>query len=398
MANRFDFFNIKELKGIIKTDHGFLKVPIRATRVGIFNYIQKDGSIRKELRPKEEVFKIDSMKTLAGVPMTVTHPEEMVSVKNHGKLSVGLTGDQVIKVDEKFLDVPGTITDEKVINSIESKALKGESQEVSCGYTCDMDLTPGVYEGEHYDAVQRNIRYNHVALVDRGRAGPQVKIRLDEDDAVLDNGHIKIDKEKSMKKITIDGKEFEVKADVAEAFEALVKSQGEKETTLQAKSDELEKNVKEIKKSLDETEAKKDSLEAEVKAAKDEVEKAKKETKVDHNEIDKLVNERANVCETAQKVIKDFKKDGKSNLVIKKEVISHLSPELKLDEKSEDYVNARFDAIAEKTELYKDHLKAALEKKADEDNKNINNDKKDSAAVRLASMKKDSEAWKSKLS
>lgn len=397
MAKRFDFFNIEEMKGIIKTDQGFLKVPIRATRVGIFRYLNKDGSVRKELRPAEEVFKADSMKTLAGVPITVTHPKEMVTSKNNRLLNVGLTGDQVIKSDEKFLDVSGTITDEKVVGSVEAKASRGDSQEVSCGYTCDMDFTPGVWNGEHYDAIQKNIRYNHVALVDRGRAGQEVRLRLDEDDAVLDNGSIIIEKEFSMKKIKINGTEFEVKADVAEAFESYEKAQNDKVKDLETKNDSLESEKKELKKNLDETEAKKDSLDAEVKAAKEETKKAKEENKLDHNDIDKLVQERADVCEVASKIVKEFKKDGKSNLEIKKEVIVAISPEVKLDEKSEDYVNARFDAIAEKTDLYKDHLKAAIENKEDSEDDNNKQDKKDSASVRENSMKEDAEAWKKPL-
>jgi hypothetical protein len=52
-------------------------------------------------------------------------------------------------------------------------------REVSCGYTCDCDPTPGKYEGERYDCVQRNIRYNHVAIVARGRAGPEIRLHLD---------------------------------------------------------------------------------------------------------------------------------------------------------------------------------------------------------------------------
>ena len=42
----------------------------------------------------------------------------------------------------------------------------GRSRELSCGYYCDLDETPGEYEGQRYDARQRNIRGNHLALVE----------------------------------------------------------------------------------------------------------------------------------------------------------------------------------------------------------------------------------------
>lgn len=49
-------------------------------------------------------------------------------------------------------------------------------KEISCGYRCIYDFTPGVYKGVRYDAVQRVIRGNHVALVERGRMGPGVAV------------------------------------------------------------------------------------------------------------------------------------------------------------------------------------------------------------------------------
>jgi hypothetical protein len=42
---------------------------------------------------------------------------------------------------------------------------------LSAGYELDLDPTPGEYQGRRYDAVQRNIRINHVAAVPLGRAG-----------------------------------------------------------------------------------------------------------------------------------------------------------------------------------------------------------------------------------
>jgi hypothetical protein len=51
-----------------------------------------------------------------------------------------------------------------------------KQRELSCGYHYDPDMTPGVYDGEPYDGVMRNIRGNHVAIVEEGRAGPDVVV------------------------------------------------------------------------------------------------------------------------------------------------------------------------------------------------------------------------------
>lgn len=52
----------------------------------------------------------------------------------------------------------------------------GKQKELSCGYHYDPDMTPGMFEGEAYDGVMRNIRGNHVAIVEEGRAGPDVLV------------------------------------------------------------------------------------------------------------------------------------------------------------------------------------------------------------------------------
>lgn len=49
-------------------------------------------------------------------------------------------------------------------------------KEVSCGYRCHYDFTPGTFRGQSYEAVQRTIRGNHLALVDQGRMGPDVAV------------------------------------------------------------------------------------------------------------------------------------------------------------------------------------------------------------------------------
>lgn len=49
-------------------------------------------------------------------------------------------------------------------------------RELSAGYRCVYDMVAGVFEGQHYDAVQRQIRGNHLALVKAGRMGPGVAV------------------------------------------------------------------------------------------------------------------------------------------------------------------------------------------------------------------------------
>lgn len=62
-----------------------------------------------------------------------------------------------------------------VWDAIAIRALEtGEQDELSCSYHYEADMTPGTYEGEKYDGTMRNIVFNHVAAVEKGRAGPDV--------------------------------------------------------------------------------------------------------------------------------------------------------------------------------------------------------------------------------
>lgn len=399
---RFDRFGSSA--SVVKTDEGFLRVQMRATRTGVFKYLRKDGSIVRELRHPDDVFDPESLATLAGKPITLLHPKNipngLVTSKNVKNLSVGLTGDNVEIADNAFVDTTGTITNDRGVREVEKRMDRNEDQEVSCGYKCDMIEEQGVYNGETYDRRQVNIKYNHVALVPKGRAGNNCKLRLDEDEAILYDKHIEL--EDPMDTIKIDGQEFEVSAEIAKAFrkneakhDAALEASKKEIAKVEAKADAKSDELTEVKKSKDKIEAKADSLEEENKTLKE-----KAESKMDGEEIDALVEERTKVCEVASKLVKEFKKDGKSNLEIKKEVIVAVSPDIKLDEKSEDYIEARFDGIVENAESYGDKLKDKLNNQTKNDNDDTNNNetKFDSAAARAKMLEESSNAWESPLS
>lgn len=67
---------------------------------------------------------------------------------------------------------PLTVLTQEAIDLIESE----ERSELSCGYRYDAEMVPGVYGGESYDGRMVNIQGNHVAIVEEGRAGPDVRV------------------------------------------------------------------------------------------------------------------------------------------------------------------------------------------------------------------------------
>ena len=74
--------------------------------------------------------------------------------------------------DAPYLKNSLVVWDGEAIKLIEDDKQK----ELSCGYRYRADMTPGTYEGVRYDGVMRDIRGNHVALVEEGRAGPDVLV------------------------------------------------------------------------------------------------------------------------------------------------------------------------------------------------------------------------------
>lgn len=204
-VQRFDF---ARLDAIEKTPSGGLRIPAALTRTGVLTYKFADGTVRKELRSPVEVFKADSLKSLRDAPVTDLHPPEMVTPDNHGRYSRGHVSD-LAQHKDGHVNAVLAVQDRELIQKIDRK----DRQEVSCGYRCDLQFTPGEFNGEKYDAIQTNIKYNHVALgpSNWGRAGSTVALRLDSCDAFsepIEQGQ-ELRTQVDMKTIRLDDKDFE---------------------------------------------------------------------------------------------------------------------------------------------------------------------------------------------
>jgi hypothetical protein len=140
LVERLDFGRLGKAE---RTPSGGVKVPANLTRIGVFSYSLPDGSVRRELRHPDEVFAADSLATLAGAPVTDLHPSKPVRPSNWRKLSIGHVGESVER-DDKFVSAPLMIQDAEAIAAVE----RADRKEISCGYVCDLDATPGEFNGE----------------------------------------------------------------------------------------------------------------------------------------------------------------------------------------------------------------------------------------------------------
>jgi hypothetical protein len=298
-----------------KTKEGFMVGRACLTGIGVFSYPQPDGSLRRELRTPEEVGK--SFAALAMKPITDDHPTEDVSARNAKLLQVGSVGNDV-SFDGYNVFSTISITHEESVASIERK----EAKALSCGYDCRLEMEAGVWQGVHYDAIQKDIVYNHVALVEEGRAGDAVRLRLDRRDSQQSTQTQEASV--ALKKTTLDGVEREAEAEVIVAL-----------TKEKERADSASTKLKDLETQISKLTAERDSL-------KDELQKSKK----DDAAINKAVQARLDLLDTARKLGVEAKTD-ESDDAIRMAVIKKASPSANLDGKDPVYIAARFDSAVE---------------------------------------------------
>ncbi|MBI1179112.1 MAG: DUF2213 domain-containing protein [Alphaproteobacteria bacterium] len=196
---------------------GSLVASVRAARTGTQTYagyeVGKPDLPRVTVyRPEAEVFSRDSMASFASAPVTVGHPAEPVTTQNWKDHAVGDIGEEIVR-DGEAVRVPIMVRDANAID-----AIAGGTREISMGYSCDLSFEDGAApDGTPYQAVQRNIRINHLAIVDAARGGPSLRIG---------------DSDMNTKTIIVDGLQVVV-TDAAEA--AILKLQGQLADSVKAK-------------------------------------------------------------------------------------------------------------------------------------------------------------------
>ena len=252
------------------------------------------------------------------------------------------------------------ITEADTINEV----LNGK-RALSMGYECETEVAePGsVWCGVAYDCIQRKIRYNHAAIEDAARAGDAARIRMDSADfgpgdavqinhmdasGVAPSPKPEEGKNMAMKKINLDGVEYEGEEKLIQFYQDQKK-----------RADAAEKDLEKARADSAEAKTAISKMEAERDAQKDRADKAEKDLKeakdqaLDPKRLDEAVNARVALFDAADRAGVEIK-DGMTDLEIKKAVISAVSPTAKLDGKDEVYIAARFDAAVDVLDSHND--------------------------------------------
>lgn len=307
MVNRYDFIEIKAEV----TPEGWIRDKPVVTRSGIFEYRQPNGKVTREFRSDDMTFEAASLQSLSGIPITVGH---------NGMASVSKADDIIGSVL-----TPGSRQDSNVVTDIiiHNAPKVGKRRELSLGYTCDIKETPGEFNGQRYDCEQINVRYNHLAVVQKGRAG-NARLRLDSSDAVSGQFEQEDDMpgpEGTFVAVRLDGIDYRASPEVAN------------------KITKLEADMGALQKRFDTLEAERDGLKVKVTTAEAAVVTAREQREDE-------VRTRVGLEAKATELKVGFKKEDTTR-ALQENILKVMSPSIRLDGKSDDYVAAAYEVALE---------------------------------------------------
>lgn len=166
-----------------RTKDGFLAVRARSARTGVYQYSGRDvdpdnkhglrdKAVVNVLRDEATVFDAAAVQSFIGKPVTDDHPAQPVTAANWRDHARGTIMGALR--DGEYLAFDLLLTDEATIRKVDAG-----KRELSNGYGAELEFGQfTAADGTICDARQAKITGgNHVALVDRGRAGSECAIK-----------------------------------------------------------------------------------------------------------------------------------------------------------------------------------------------------------------------------
>lgn len=341
---RFDTAQVNKFE--FDAENGFLNirnVPIACA--GVFDYRMADGTTKREAKLPTEILSPSTVESANGKPITDNHPPTMLGKDTVRSYMKGLTATNA-HVENDMLKVDLTIFDEALINEISAG-----KEELSIGFTTELEEIQGSYKGEVYDSVQKNIHINHVAVVDRGRAGHDIRLSGDSAEMIINTDTEKENGTLDVKEVKLNGETIRVDAKDAEKV-------GKADSKL-TKVDELKKKIAKLEEELKEAEASEKDLsskatesEKEVKEKADKLDALEKEyaeykEQYSADAIDEIVTSRIDLQKSAEKYLSDsYDFSGKSDRDVKVDAIKAVNTDFDATDVSDERVNGMFDALA----------------------------------------------------
>lgn len=157
------------------------------SKVGVFTYtgrqvgdIANPSKTYSVYRPAEELSAPECLDSFRLLPWIDEHV--MLGHEDDGLMPAEKKGIHGVIGEDVSFEGDTLYGNVKFFSQSLASLIEAGKRELSCGYQCEYDFTPGVFGGEAYDCVQRRIRGNHLALVKKGRMGPDVAVLDSADD------------------------------------------------------------------------------------------------------------------------------------------------------------------------------------------------------------------------
>lgn len=337
-VQRYDSVPIRD--PVIDKQTGFLyvyRVPIAQTMVQ--PYLKADGSIDHEAKLPTELLSDETVSSANNRPVTNGHPHELVTKDNSKKYMKGFTTSNAhVEGNMLFNDI--AITDADMINDI----MKNGKRELSIGFQTEVVPEKGEFNGVKYDSVQKNIRINHVAVVNKGRAGHNVRLLGDSAEAIDDEtskgGSMD---SKDTTQIRIDGADVTVSTRDADKIMKLDAANADKQKQIDALNAQIKKLT-----------AERDQLQGNAKSAQDKADSVEKELadykkKFTGDALEKKVEERLALVDSVKPYLGDsYDFKGKDAKALKIEAIKAVkgdSLDFDIDKASDGFIDGYFQGL-----------------------------------------------------
>lgn len=268
------------------TPQGYIKTTARITKGAVLQYYgheigltdSRANQIINVHRTLEELSKPETLKSIDGMPLTITHPpDKKVSADDWKDKTVGHV--QNPRVEGNYIVCDVYIQDKSAIELLKDKDIR----ELSVGYE-PADIQE--INGQFYHI---NIRVNHIAIVAEGRAGSDCRLN---DSKSKTGANLMPKKNKllalidSFRKRLNDAEGELSKEEINKMIDELTKQleevQGKEDEESKSKAEELQKQIDELKAQLealndDVPNAGDDQKDAQIVALTQELEEVKKE-------------------------------------------------------------------------------------------------------------------------
>ena len=322
----------------------------RPAKVGILEYRDASGKVTREFVPASTLFSEDAMSTLGRAPLTLAHPSGgRVTPDNIDEVLVGDTDSDVVAertAEGGFVRVKGAVRRRDALDAIAEGV-----HELSVGYLATVDPTPGEWMGRPYDAVQKTRLANHIAIVPQGRAGSDVALRADSQDAIMIGAARPQEDRMPAQTGSVEIKGVRFNALDPALATAIAETIKDKEDADAKASGEFAKMQGEID-ALKAVVAKRDEeIVAFKKAAKDakdaaEADEDPKAMKDKKDAADAAFLVRVDAFVPLRAMAVEYKVDAHETMLepaLRSAILGAVNPELKLDGKSADYIAAAVD-------------------------------------------------------